>query len=168
MENYLAYVPPGSHVVLCAHSPFHLNRKLIDNADVLFGLLDGYRVRTLCGHTHINSNYEILPGILEHNIGACCGAWWTADSNKDGTPNGYQVFVSNPGAFSWYYKSIGREAGYQIEAYDRGTFPNRAQCVAVKAWNRDHTWKAEWYEDGVYKGEMEPFVARDPGYMRYL
>ena len=76
----------------------------------MFGILKNHPVSLISGHTHLNSNHEIKPGIIEHNIGAICGTWWTADENRDGTPNGYDVFEITGSEIEWFYKSADRKS----------------------------------------------------------
>ncbi len=172
VRGYLAHIPAGERLVVCVHCPFMLTDSdephFIERAEEMLELMRNHKVEILSGHTHVCSNIQIRPWAMEHNVGAACGAWWTDKSNKDGTPNGYQVLVSSPAGFSWYYKSVGRPADYQIEAYGRGVFAGHSESVVVKAWNCDEQWRATWREDGREMGEMKRFTAYDADYLQYL
>lgn len=111
VKTYLQYVPKGSDLVIAMHAPFKTmqNNKIIPLGQKLLDICKDYQLSFLSGHTHLNSNFDVAPGVIEHNIGAVCGAWWTAELCHDGTPNGYQVFEGTPQRLSWYYKSVGKD-----------------------------------------------------------
>jgi glycerophosphoryl diester phosphodiesterase len=170
VKNYLNYVPRGSELIFAMHAPFKniRNNRIIPHGQKLLDSCKGYKVSFLSGHTHLNSNMEVAPGIIEHNIGAICGTWWTAETCRDGTPNGYQVFESTPGHRSWYYKSVGKDRNYQLELFDKGSVTGQANAVVAKIWNWDPQWKVQWFEDGKRMGAMQQVSAYDPQYLRYL
>lgn len=170
VKNYLQYLPKGSELVIAMHAPFKNIQavKIIPHGQQLLDICKDYKLSFISGHTHINSNFEVAQGVTEHNIGAICGAWWTSESCKDGTPNGYQVFESTPDRFSWYYKSVGKERNYQMAMFDKGNVINQANAVVAKIWNWDPQWKVEWFEDGKSMGNMKQFSGYDPEYSRYL
>lgn len=96
---------------------YYADRGIIPGGEELFGILKNHPVSLISGHTHLNSNHEIKPGIIEHNIGAICGTWWTADENRDGTPNGYDVFEITGSEIEWFYKSVGHERNWQFKVF---------------------------------------------------
>jgi len=172
LKGYLNYVPKGSRVLIAMHAPFMKyfdgNSKM-QTGQALLDLCKDYQLSFLTGHTHINSNFEVAPGVIEHNIGAVCGAWWTDHNCKDGTPCGYQVLESKDGSLSWYYKTTGNpDRNFQLKVYDRGTFQTKPNEVVAKIWNWDPEWNVQWYEDGKMMGDMEQFSSYDPDYSRYL
>ena len=134
----------------------------------MFGILKNHPVSLISGHTHLNSNHEIKPGIIEHNIGAICGTWWTADENRDGTPNGYDVFEITGSEIEWFYKSVGHERNWQFKVFPRGTVKEKPNSVIAKVWNWDKKWQVKWYEDGAAKGAMQRFNGYDPDYLEYV
>ena len=168
--NYLNYIPKGSELVFAMHAPFKniQNDKMLPHGQQLLDLCQDYNVSFISGHTHLNSNMEVAPGVIEHNIGAICGTWWTAETCRDGTPNGYQVFEGTSEQLSWYYKSVGHDRNYQLVLFDKGSVANQANAVVAKIWNWDAKWNVEWFEDGKDMGEMEQASAYDPEYLRYL
>ncbi|MGD9929457.1 MAG: calcineurin-like phosphoesterase C-terminal domain-containing protein [Mangrovibacterium sp.] len=170
VKNYLQYVPKGSTLVIAMHAPFKNVQKdqMIPHGQKLLDICKDYQLSFISGHTHLNSNVEVAPGVMEHNIGAICGTWWTAETCRDGTPNGYQVFEGTTDQLSWYYKSVGKDRNYQLVLFDKGNFVNQANAVVAKIWNWDSNWKVEWFEDGKAKGEMKQVSAQDPEYLRYL
>jgi len=170
VKNYLKLVPAGEELIFAMHAPFKNLRanKMIPHGQQLLDLCKDYKVSFMSGHTHLNSNAEVAPGIIEHNVGALCGTWWTAEVCRDGTPNGYQVFEIAPDNYSWYYKSVGKAKDYQVEVFQPGQVANNPNAVVAKVWNWDPTWKVEWFEDGQLKGEMKRFSSYDPDYLRYL
>ncbi len=169
--EYLKLIPVGERLVVCVHCPFFLTEEphFIERAEDVLDLMRNHNVHILSGHTHVCSNVRIKPWAMEHNVGAACGAWWTDDSNKDGTPNGYQVLQGWPGSeLSWYYKSVGFPADYQIEVYGRGVFAGHSESVVVKVWNWDEKWAVEWLQDGKSMGPARRFTAYDADYLSYL
>ena len=170
VKNYLQFVLKGSELVFAMHAPFKniQNDHMIPHGQQLLDICKDYKVSFISGHTHLNSNMEVAPGVIEHNIGAICGTWWTAETCRDGTPNGYQVFEGTPEKLSWYYKSVGHDRDYQLVAFDKGVVANQANAVVAKVWNWDPKWKIEWFEDGKPRGEMKQVSTYDPEYLRYL
>jgi glycerophosphoryl diester phosphodiesterase len=170
VKNYLKFVPKGAELVFAMHAPFKniQNDKIIPHGQQLLDICKDYKVSFISGHTHLNSNFEVEPGVIEHNIGAICGTWWTAETCRDGTPNGYQVFEGTPDQLSWYFKSVGKGRHYQLELFDKGSVVNQANAVVAKIWNWDPQWNVEWFEDDKAMGPMKQVSAYDPSYLNYL
>ncbi len=65
-------VPSGKCPILIAtHSPFYYaDRGIIPRRRRIVRYFENHPVSLISGHTHLNSNHEIKPGIIEHNIGA--------------------------------------------------------------------------------------------------
>ena len=165
----LKYLPENAPILIATHSPFYYaDRGIIPGGEELFGILKNHPVSLISGHTHLNSNHEIKPGIIEHNIGAICGTWWTADENRDGTPNGYDVFEITGSEIEWFYKSVGHERNWQFKVFPRGTVKEKPNSVIAKVWNWDKKWQVKWYEDGAAKGAMQRFNGYDPDYLEYV
>lgn len=169
VKGLTQYIPKGSRIIVASHSPFRIrNKGKIPGTDSLLVALQNYRVDLISGHTHLNSNDEIAPGVIEHNLGAICGTWWTADENRDGAPNGYQVYQISDNSFKWYYKSTGHEPEWQFKIYPEGTDEKNPDCIIAKVWNWDKNWTVKWYEDGIERGEMKQFTGFDPDYLEYV
>ncbi len=172
VEDYRKFIPKGSRVFVAMHCPAYIYRdkKKLTGADRLMDLLADYKVSILSGHTHEQSNLQLRPNVIEHMVGAVCGAWWIWNSPycKDGTPMGYQVFESTLSQLSWYYKSLGRDRNYQVEVIPTGTFPGHENDLCVKVWNYDDSWRIELIEDGKNRGAMKQFASTDPYYSSYL
>ncbi len=169
VRNYLQYVPKGADVVFAMHAPFknHYNDKMIDHGEALLDICKDYNLRFMSGHTHLNTNTHITEGIMEYNVGAACGAWWSTQTGQDGTPNGYKVFEASGDQYDSYFKATGKDRQYQMELYDRGMIPEKTNAVVAKVWNWDTDWKVEWYADEVLMGEMKQFATNDPGFMQF-
>ncbi|MFV0553221.1 MAG: glycerophosphodiester phosphodiesterase family protein [Mangrovibacterium sp.] len=170
LKNYLEYVPKGAYVHVAIHAPF-FNTNLqsyIINAEEVLAVMKDYTVDFMSGHTHLNLNYPVADGVMEHNVGALCGEWWKYDGCQDGTPRGYQVFEAKENSYEWYYKSVGKDRYYQIELFNVGADPARANSVIAKIWNWDSDWNVEWYADTKYMGELSNYVSTDPGYKAYV
>ena len=92
----------------------------------MLDLLAPYTVHFVTGHTHINYANRITERMTEHNIAAVCATWWWTGHTdyagnhicRDGSPGGYKIFEATGSDVRWYYKSIGKDAGYQFRTYD--------------------------------------------------
>ena len=112
----LKYVDKSKKIVVAMHAPMTsagLNPIVtLSGGNDLLGLLQGYQVEFLTGHTHTNHHAKIAEGVREHNVAAVCGTWWfnvksanggaDYDLCKDGSPTGYGVFKLNGTAVQWY------------------------------------------------------------------
>ena len=87
LEKDLALVKPGTTVVLSLHIPTNTGAVrrnktteefggTVSNRKQLYKILAPYKVHIMSGHTHFNESWE-EEGIMEHNHGTVCGAWWT-------------------------------------------------------------------------------------------
>lgn len=123
----LSFVPATKAVVLCCHAPFrggtsHCHSDKRYRRKTLELLSRFVEAHLMIGHTHYTQNYLHSVGgktIYEHIHGACCGAFWHATFNKDGTPNGYGVYEFDGAHLaSWRYKGTGCDADEQIRVYD--------------------------------------------------
>ena len=179
LEQDLALVKPGSLVFVSMHISAYTEEKrrykrdkddpgnITFNRKFLFELLKPFKAHLLTGHTHYNEN-RIEAGVYEHIHGSVCAAWWTAPVCDDGTPAGYGVYEINGTDLKWYYKSIGKSKEYQMRVYPKGTYPQRAEDIAVNVWNWDKDWKVVWYEDGKLQGEMRQETALDAEAIKYM
>lgn len=131
-------------------------------------LMNKFHATILSGHFHLNTNTDIGAGIMEHNLGAICGTWWTSGFCRDGAPNGYQVFEGKGSEVTWYYKSTGKEKDYQMIVYEKGRIMDRPDAIVAKVWNWDEAWRVRWYEDGKFMGDMSRFYSYDPDYLKYV
>jgi len=162
----------GNRVYICMHAPLKFSSEsgLIGGGQHLKDLLDNkFEGVVLTGHMHHNNNFDIGGGIMEHNLGALCGNWWTNDYSSDGAPCGYQVFEGVGRAYpTWYYKATGRPRDYQFRLYQVGRVMDRPHSVVAKVWNWDEAWRVRWYQDGQLMGDMEQFYSFDPDYCEYV
>ncbi|RYY54255.1 MAG: metallophosphoesterase [Chitinophagaceae bacterium] len=172
LEQDLALVKKGATVIVGMHIPtatglFKRQKKeeefgmFLCNRKQLYRILQPYQVHIMSGHTHFNENWE-QPGIMEHNHGAVCGAWWTGPICSDGTPAGYGVYEIDGTDVRWYYKSTGFTRDKQFRIYQKGRVKEFPAEIAVNVWNWDPKWKVEWLEAGVVKGNMVQRVGMDP------
>lgn len=174
IEKDLAFVKKGSPVFVAMHipstltegtAPFEYSFKIAEtasNAKALHQLLKPFNAHILSGHTHYNKNMVLSDSLYEHNVGATSGAWWQGDACTDGTPMGYGVYDVNGTTVTWSFKTIGKPQSYQFRAYPVGYTPDQPGCIVANVWNWDKSWKVEWYEDGVLRGEMERYDGKDP------
>jgi hypothetical protein len=179
-------------VVLCVHIQlFNGTSNYIQEA---LSLLDQYKeAHVLSGHTHLQQLYdhttksESSHKVYEHNTCAVCGAWWSANIAGDGTPNGYNVFISNSNTFSdWYYMGYNEgmnSRSHQMRLYRgnavtggpiEGTNANGVMgyygfnfaenVLLANVYNADSHWKIEVYENGVYSGTMTQVPTSAPSF----
>ena len=175
VKNYLKYVPEGSHIYLAMHAPitfYKWNHKMV-NADKLMDAFNGYQVSVISGHTHLQYNGQPRENIREYNITSLGGAWWLWDNKygQDGTPLGYQVFYNSGKKITNYFKSIGKETGYQIKSFKPGTVEGYPNEVVIKIWNWDSRWKLEITENNGRTQNTLPYKQvsmTDPDYAGYL
>lgn len=160
-------VPSETAVYVAQHAPFAGGRKL-RNANALLDILRGRKVVFLSGHTHENYNHNIEKNITEHNVAAICGAWWDTIHCADGTPRGYKVFTKEGKSLTWYYKPIDFPKSRIAFAYGLGQTKKHPNSIVVNVWDWDPQWKVEWYEDGEYKGKMDPIYEIAPDYVKGL
>lgn len=162
----------GNRIYICMHSPlkFSSESNLIGGGQHLKDMLDNkFEGVILTGHMHHNNNFDIGGGIMEHNLGALCGNWWTNEYSSDGAPCGYQVFEGKGREYpTWYYKATGHPKDYQFRLYQPGRVMDRPYAVVAKIWNWDEAWRVRWYQDGQFMGDMEQFYSFDPDYCEYV
>lgn len=172
VKEYAKFIPSGSNIIISMHAP--INKFWVKNYQIskghtqLMEILKDYNLRFITGHIHINSNIEVKPGIVEHNVASSCGAWWNSYYAPDGTPSGYQVFEFNSAKTEWYFKSINKDRDFQMELYTRGFFPENPSAIVAKIWNWDPQWRVEFFEDGILAGEMTRFNSTDPSYRKAM
>jgi len=168
LKGYINFIPKNANIYIAMHAP--INRFWIDGfkpADGHQQILDlffGRKLSFITGHTHINSNLEVVPGVIEHNVASACGAFWRCFYTMDGTPSGYQVFEFKDNGNEWYFKTLGKERGFQMELYPSGSFADRSNAIVAKIWNWDPQWMVEWFQDEKYMGQMTQFKSIDPKY----
>ncbi len=137
LRKDLATVDKQTPVFVGMHVPLHKTPTLDDtgrtttsynmeDAERFVECLEGYDVNILTGHTHYNFNITKSERLREHNIAAVCATWWWTGHTdyagnhicRDGSPGGYKIFEATGSDVRWYYKSIGKDAGYQFRTYD--------------------------------------------------
>lgn len=170
----LYHVPKTKLVIVSLHvnTKTRFTSTSIDNNTALYALLEGYQAQILSGHTHWHGNVSISANITEHIHGAACGAFWSGNISRDGSPNGYGVYeISGNKVTNYYFKATGKDKGYQIKLYPTNAWSLRKDDVIANIWNWHTDWKSvKVYENGVDKGPMPLFEeknAKDP-YARWL
>jgi len=163
-SRLMKLIPKGSNVIIATHSPFLFQTGTrLKCTDTILNILKPFKSTFISGHMHLNSNEELAPNVMQHNIAAICGTWWLSHINRDGTPWGYEVFDISDSITS-YYKCIGKDENYQFEVYKIGSDKKNPKSFVAKVWNWDKYWKVLWYEDGIYMGEMTRFNMKDTHY----
>lgn len=168
LKKDLSYVPKSRLVILNMHAPAWNAMEPIDNilnAEALKEILAPYNAHVFAGHTHFFENVEVTPQLYQHNIAAACGAWWTSNINRDGSPNGYMVATVDGTQMKWKYQSANTKSAYQMRVYKPGEFRSEKDCIVANVWEWDPHCRVVWYEDGKYKGVMQRFVADDEAFL---
>ena len=168
--DLLKLIPQNTSLYIAQHSPVNrwYDGTAIENAEPFLDLVRGRKVIFLTGHSHIFNNIPMEEDIVEHNVAAVCGAWWDTYRCNDGTPKGYKVYTKSGNDLQWYYKSIGKPVGHQVELFMPGQAPIHPNCVVLNVWDADPQWKMEWYEDGKPMGKMEQVQDMSPDYIREI
>ncbi len=173
LEADLQRVEPGTPVIVSAHIPVVSTLPMragaaspqlgtsIANRDALYRLLEPFEAHVLTGHTHENE-HRWSHGVHEHVSGTVCGAWWSGDITRDGTPNGYSVYEVRGEEVSWRYKSTGWSDDYQIRAYPAGVDERAPDEFVANVWDWDPGWRVTWYEGADRRGLMARRTGRDP------
>jgi len=174
MEKDLSKIKPGSTVVVSLHIPTvygdtqnedsysTLLSNEVMNRSALYKILSPYKVHILAGHSHTQWNTIVSSTLFEHVHAAACGAWWQGDICTDGSPKGYTVYFVNEDSLTWYFKGLNLDKTDQFKLYPVGTDSLNSGCIIANVYNYDQAWKVCWYENGVFKGEMERFWGKDP------
>lgn len=171
LEKLVQYIPKGSRVCVAMHAPvmkYWRNNAQQPSNRRLFKLLADYELHLLTGHTHINSNYDVAPGIIEHNVGQINGNLWHAPLNSDGSTKGLCIITDEAGEWTWLYRSLGHDDDYQMRTWLPGELKAHKQFVVAKIWGWDPHWTVVWYEDGRYRGAMEQVSMNCPDYMAFV
>jgi hypothetical protein len=174
----LALVERGAPVVVFLHIPlmsteFRRMRQSDQpplynstaNREALVRLLEPFRAQVISGHTH-ETEYRTEGGLLDHNMGAVCGAWWTGDLCWDGTPNGYGVYQVAGEELRWRYKATGRPDDFQIRVHPRGADPAAPEEIIANVWDATERWEVTWWQGGERKGLMARRTGFDPDAVR--
>lgn len=174
LKKDLALVPEGAMVIVSMHIPCYSRparhgewgkesyHKVLSNRQTLFNILKPYNAHLMTGHEHYNENYIFGDMLYEHCHAPLSTLFWCAPWAMDGTPGGYAVYEIDGDNINWYYKCVGRNRDYQFELYPRGVSREHPEAVVANIWNVDSSWKVEWLEDGVLKGEMTRYTGYDP------
>lgn len=173
IEKYVKLLPAGDRLCISMHAPvqkyWRKNPRTLGGADRLLELTRGFDRHFITGHTHVNSNFDVEEGAIEHNVGQVAGNLWHAPLNQDGSPRGYALFSEGAEGLEWHYKTLGKPLDYQFKIYGPGEVEGHPKAVVAKVWNWDPRWKVEWSEDGRKKGEMVRYESTpDPEYVRHL
>ncbi len=174
LEKDLRSVSAGSTVILSMHIPttYGESEKPLDytylisnevmNRKALYEILKPYNTHILTGHSHTQWNNVYNPSLYEHVHAAACAAWWQGETGTDGTPKGYTVYTIDGNELTWYFKGVNQDKTEQFRLYPTGTDLKIADYFVANVYNYDPSWKVSWYEDGVYKGEMQRYWGKDP------
>ena len=74
--EYARRLPAGSRVCVAMHAPAMKawkGNQVMESAARLMDAFAGHELHFITGHTHVNSNYDIREGVVEHNVAQICG-----------------------------------------------------------------------------------------------
>lgn len=201
LKEDLSYVADKEDkmIILNTHIPFREGAKrgggLINKnkhyADILRLLTEFHEAHIFAGHRHFTQNWVhadyVCKGgtpIYEHLLGGACGAFWTCNSNLDGSPNSYSIYeVEGNSIVNWVSKAVGGDKDFQLRVYDgnqvytgskgyefswyggcvagpsvvkaKGYEPLKG-CFVVELWNDDDTyWSVELLQDGRKVADLQ-------------
>lgn len=174
LQKDLKSVRPGSTVIVSLHIPTiygeseksgsygtTLSNSVMNRA-ALYKILAPFNTHILAGHSHTQWYTQAATTIAEHVHAAASGAWWQGEICTDGSPKGYTVYEVDGDSLSWYFKGVGYDKSEQFKVYKTGSDTNNPEYFIANVYNYDPRWKVEWYENGVYKGEMTRYWGIDP------
>lgn len=174
LEKDLKEIKQGSTVIVSLHIPttygetqdqpdyaYFMSNEVM-NKKALYSILKPYKAHILAGHSHTQWNNLVFPNVLEHVHAAACAAWWQGEICTDGTPKGYTVYMIDGDSLSWYFKGVNQDKLEQFRLYETGSDLEMPDNFIVNVYNYDPQWKVSWYEDGIFKGEMQQYWGKDP------
>ena len=166
IKGLLAYVGKDTHLFLAQHSPIHRKGVMIENADQLLKLLEGYQVDILAGHSHCMNRQRISENVYEYNAASIGGSWWATDWCKDGTPRGYDIISNVAGERTYLWHNLDYPDDFQVEFINIGQAPLHRNSVVANAWCADDTWTCTWTQDGKDMGAAKLKKDQSPTYTR--
>ena len=89
--------------------------------------LTGHSHKLITTHCKQATAYPEIANIIDHNVGAICGAWWLTAAHggphlaPDGAPAGFKVFPVDGKNIEWYYTSADCGAQKQFRSFDLNT-----------------------------------------------
>jgi hypothetical protein len=87
----------------------------------------GHSHKLITTHCSQAVDYPQIANIIDHNVGAICGAWWFTAAHggthlaPDGAPAGFKVFPVDGKQIEWYYTATDCGAQKQFRAFDLNT-----------------------------------------------
>lgn len=150
-------------VVLCCHIPLRgvdsdkPGKHGYNYSKILSQLTPFKEAHLMIGHTHYpemyyHDKYPTAGGapVMEHILGAVCGAWWHCNSCVDGTPMGYAAYkVRGASLYDWRAKFTGQSEDFQLRVYDGNAVYNGTKGYEYK-WEdefKDCFLATVWYDD---------------------
>lgn len=184
LEEDLSYIPNDRTLVVCAHAQLFKKRGTTSNGSFskynvnykrYRDLLTSYcHVYSWSGHYHDNFGYDYalshadsISNVTSVTVARCNGQLRTnKELTAEGVPNGYMVCSVRGDDIKWYYKTVGRDASYQIRTYS----PARTGDGYVKAniwnWTEGFWGTPEWWENGRKVCDMEHYPEYDLDYKK--
>ena len=98
---------------------------LKDYSDV--HLFTGHNHRNFTCHGKDDPTQPLIGNIIDHNISAVCGAWWSTAAHggltlsKEALPAGFEVFSMDGRNMEWYFSSLDEGSDKQFRTFDMNT-----------------------------------------------
>ncbi len=194
VENYLRHVPSDELVVILFHiplfdEPYRVESFIKEDRRRLFELLKNHpHTFSLSGHTHTQNHYFFTKedGWMQekphhhYNVGTASGSWWKGelDENslpdstmRDGTPNGYTIFIFDGNKYSYDYKVANAPASYQMRIHVPNTVRRAPtdisnEIISVNFFNGSSKARVDWHLSGTSGkwAPMKQIQTIDPDY----
>lgn len=170
VRNLLTYVPKGTRLYIAHHSPFKrwYEPAPIEGSEQMLEILEGYDVRFITGHTHVQNTIVVDGDMIDHNISGFLGAWWAADYCRDGTPRGYKIFENRNGELSWIFHTVAFGDDVQAEPVGLGQSEVYPGSVLVNVWDVDDAWSVKWSQGGAAYSDMQQCNAYSPVFIKEI
>ena len=188
LRKDLSKVAPSTPVIIISHAPLFMTSALnevtprfesYDDINNLLDCLDAFeKVHILSGHSHVNHNVEVRPGIYEHNMSSSSASTWlcqwqtgtNAHYCRDGVIGGYKIWDMKGSDISWVHKSLDRPVkDGQFHCVDMNMVPSDFKGkalendVLINVYNYDSAWKIKVTEDGESR-QVRQVYRKDPVY----
>lgn len=182
LENDLAYVSRDTPVFICTHVPMAKTQYNYAQGRYNFSrfnnIIAGYDVQMWSGHYHINYMYSYTDADISagrtkaesmesHIVVRCTGAlFMDMEISSDGVPRGFVVAEMDGTDVTWQYHPVGDGYGNgQMLVYTPDMTGEEYVYANIFLW--DNLWgDVEWWEDGMFKGDMSRADGTDPMYVK--
>ncbi len=170
LRRVISETPSDMRLIVAMHAPAvdYRSGELLPYAREIVEATEGRELHFVTGHRHRNNTCDIAPNVVEHSVAQVNGNLWFAPLCADGTPRGVLLIEERDNSLSWFFRTLGQEADYQLRAWREGEVAGNEEYIVVKAWGVDSRWSILSSEDGNIWHEMEAISIVDPDYIDYV